>query len=166
MLWYAKMRFGKTLTALEVIRRSQYRRIMEQKKKTEWDLVHHGDHNPYAYLPKMHIFTYNLEEKLKKYVTEEYDTKAFNFREFFKVWYKGPNRNRELPQNAIEGRFVHENDIISFLNMMVKEDSESGYPYSTQESRNMFRHTLWMVPGVEDYNLIVVFENNTIKNMT
>lgn len=28
MLWYAKMRFGKTLTALEVIRRSQYRRVI------------------------------------------------------------------------------------------------------------------------------------------
>ena len=32
--------------------------VMEQKKKTEWDLTHHGDHNPYADLPKMHIFTY------------------------------------------------------------------------------------------------------------
>ena len=28
MLWYAKMRFGKTLTALEVIRQSQYRRVI------------------------------------------------------------------------------------------------------------------------------------------
>ena len=28
MLWYAKMRFGKTLTALEVVRRSQYRRVI------------------------------------------------------------------------------------------------------------------------------------------
>ena len=28
MLWYAKMRFGKTLTALEVIRRCQYRRVI------------------------------------------------------------------------------------------------------------------------------------------
>lgn len=28
MLWYAKMRFGKTLTALEVIRRQQYRRVI------------------------------------------------------------------------------------------------------------------------------------------
>ena len=28
MLWYAKMRFGKTLTALEVVRRPQYRRVI------------------------------------------------------------------------------------------------------------------------------------------
>ena len=123
---------------------------MEQKKKTEWDLTHQGDHNPYADLPKMHIFTYDLGEKLKKYVSDEYDTKAFNFREFFRVWYKGPNGNRELPKNAVEGKFVHENDVNAFLNLMVREDTDSGYPYSTQEYRDMFRHTLWMVPGVKE----------------
>ena len=64
---------------------------MEQKKKTEWDLLHFGDHNPYADLPQMHIFTYDLGEKLKNYLADEYDTKAFNFREFFRVWDKGPN---------------------------------------------------------------------------
>ena len=124
--------------------------VMEQKKKTEWDLLHHGDHNPYADLPKMHIYTYDLGEKLKKYVSDEYDTKAFNFREFFRVWYKGPNSKRELPKGAVEGRFVHENDIISFLNLMAKEDKDSGYPFSNQEYRDMFRHTLWMVPGVKE----------------
>ena len=124
--------------------------VMEQKKKNEWDLLHHGDHNPYADLPKMHIFTYDLGEKLKKYVTDEYDTKAFNFREFFRVWTKGPSGRREIPKGAIEGNFVHENDVLSFLNLMVKEDEDSIYPFSTEEYRNMFRHTLWMVPGVKE----------------
>ncbi len=124
--------------------------VMEQKKKSEWDLVHYGDHNPYADLPKMHIFTYDLGEKLKKYVSDEYGTKAFNFREFFSVWYKGPNGNRTLPENATEGKFVHENDVNAFLDLMVKDDTDSGYPYSTQEYRDMFRHTLWMVPGVKE----------------
>lgn len=124
--------------------------VMEQKKKTEWDSLHHGDHNPYADLPKMHIFTYDLGEKLKKYVSDEYDTKAFNFREFFRVWYKGPNNNRELPKGAIEGNFVHEDDIKSFLDLLVKDDVNSGYPFSTREYRDMFRHTLWMVPGVKE----------------
>lgn len=124
--------------------------VMEQKKKAEWDDTHHGDHNPYSDLPKMHIYTYDLGEKLKKYISDEYETKAFNFREFFRVWYKGPNNNRELPKNAVEGKFVHENDVNAFLDMMVKEDIESGYPYSTKEYRDMFRHTLWMVPGVKE----------------
>ncbi|UKI12648.1 MAG: hypothetical protein L6V84_08300 [Oscillospiraceae bacterium] len=40
--------------------------VMEQKKKAEWDAEHYGDHNPYADLPQMHIYTYDLGEKLKK----------------------------------------------------------------------------------------------------
>lgn len=124
--------------------------VMEQKKKSEWDLLHHGDHNPYADLPKMHIYTYDLGEKLRKFVTDEYDTKAFNFREFFRVWSKGPNGKRELPKDAVEGCFVHEKDVISFLNLMATDDEESIYPFSTKEYRDMFRHTLWMVPGVKE----------------
>ena len=124
--------------------------VMEQKRKAEWDLMHHGDHNPYAELPQMHIFTYDLSEKLKTYVTDEYDSKAFNFREFFRVWSRGPNGKRELPEGATEGRFVHENDVVSFLNLLVTEDAESQYPFANNEYRNMFRHTLWMVPGVKE----------------
>lgn len=146
--------------------------VMEQKKKDEWDLTHHGDHNPYADLPKMHIFTYDLGEKLKKYVSDEYGTKAFNFKEFFNVWYKGPNGNRVLPQDATEGKFVHESDVKAFLNLMVREDIDSGYPYSTQEYRNMFRHTLWMVPGVKEAKALSdllrkhpVFKNFGIANV-
>ena len=146
--------------------------VMEQKKKTEWDLAHYGDHNPYADLPQMHIYTYDLGEKLKKYISDDYGTKAFNFREFFRVWYKGPNGNRELPKKAVEGKFVHENDVNAFLDLMVTEDANSGYPYSTQEYRDMFRHTLWMVPGVKEAKALSellrshhVFKNFGIANV-
>lgn len=124
--------------------------VMEQKKKAEWDICHYGDHNPYADLPQMHIYTYDLGEKLKKYVSDEYDTKAFNFREFFRVWSRGPHGKRELPAGAVEGSFVHEADVRSFLDLMAKEDKDSIYPFSTDAYRNMFRHTLWMVPGVKE----------------
>ena len=124
--------------------------VMEQKKKAEWDAQHYGDHNPYADLPQMHIYTYDLGEKLKKYVSDEYDTKAFNFREFFRVWSRGPHGKREIPQGATEGNFVHEADVRSFLDLMAKEDKDSVYPFSTDAYRNMFRHTLWMVPGVKE----------------
>lgn len=146
--------------------------VMEQKKKADWDLTHKGDHNPYADLPKMHIFTYDLGEKLKKYISDEYDTKAFNFKEFFRVWYKGPSGNRDIPKNVIEGQFVHENDVNAFLDLMVREDTDSGYPYSTQAYRDMFRHTLWMVPGVKEAKALSellrkheVFKNFGIANV-
>ena len=124
--------------------------VMEQKKKAEWDAQHYGDHNPYADLPQMHIYTYDLGEKLKKYVSDEYDTKAFNFREFFRVWSRGPHGKREIPQGATEGNFVHEADVRSFLDLMAKDDKDSIYPFSIDAYRNMFRHTLWMVPGVKE----------------
>lgn len=107
--------------------------VMEQKAKADWDLVHFGDHNPYSTLPKLNIFTYDLGKLISKYKDEEI---AFNFREFFRV--------NEL------GKFLHEEDVRSFLNLISKEDSESDYPYSTLEYRENFRHTLWMVPGVKE----------------
>lgn len=88
------------------------------------------------------------------------------------MWYKGPNSKRDLPKGAVEGKFVHENDVIAFLDMMVKEDSGSGYPFSTQEYRDMFRHTLWMVPGVKEAKALSellrnhpVFKNFGIANV-
>ena len=124
--------------------------VMEQKKKAEWDANHFGDHNPYADLPQMHIYTYDLGEKLRDYIADEYDTKAFNFREFFRVWSKGTHGRRELPRGVTEGSFVHEGDVRSFLDLMATEDPKSIYPFSTHAYRNMFRHTLWMVPGVKE----------------
>jgi hypothetical protein len=107
--------------------------VMEQKAKADWDKIHFGDPNPYASLPKLNIFTYNLGKLLHGYVDEEV---AFNFREFFRV--------SEI------GSFLHEKDVISFLNLICKSDSESNYPYSTKEYRDNFRHSLWMVPGVKE----------------
>ena len=105
--------------------------VMEQKAKAEWDTVHFGDPNPYASLPKLNIFTYDLGKLLHGYVDEEV---AFNFREFFRV-----NES---------GEFLHKKDVLSFLNLICKSDKESNYPYSTEEYRDNFRHSLWMVPGV------------------
>lgn len=38
----------------------------------------------------------------------------------------------------------------SFLDLISSENPESNYPYSTPEYREMFRHTLWMVPSVKE----------------
>lgn len=106
--------------------------IDEQKAKMEWDKNHFGDPNPYAGLPEMNIYTYNLGKLLKDYVDEDI---AFNFREFFRV-------NKE-------GKFVHHNDVKAFIDLLCKKDDLSAYPFSNEEYRNIFRHTLWMVPGVK-----------------
>lgn len=96
----------------------------------------------------MHIYTYNLGELLKtKYVED----KAFNFKEFFRTWTGNIKIDlKPMPKNANIGDFVHENDIISFLNLITKKDSQNNYPFATEKYRDLFRHTLWMVPGVKE----------------
>lgn len=122
--------------------------IMEQDSKEKWSNNHFGDSNPYEELPKMHIYTYNLGELLKtKYVED----KAFNFKEFFHTWTGNIKIDlKPMPKNANIGDFVHENDIISFLNLITKKDSQNNYPFATEKYRDLFRHTLWMVPGVKE----------------
>ncbi len=106
--------------------------VMEQRAKAEWDLTHFGDPNPYACLPRLNIYTYDLNKLLDGYGDSEL---AFNFREFFRV-------------NEV-GEFVHKKDVESFLNLICKKDADSNYPYSTEEYRDNFRHSLWIVPGVK-----------------
>ncbi|WP_430159817.1 Eco57I restriction-modification methylase domain-containing protein [Priestia aryabhattai] len=125
--------------------------IMEQECKSEWDKFHFGDSNPYAELPELKIYTYSLGDVLinKDYVT--YEDKAFNFHEFFRTWTGDFSRDyANMPSTAKEGDFVHEADIWSFLNLMTKEDIKSRYPYATEEYRALFKHSLWMVPGVRE----------------
>ena len=55
-----------------------------------------------------------------------------------------------MPAGAQVGDFVHEADVRSFLDLISSENPESNYPYSTPKYREMFRHTLWMVPGVKE----------------
>lgn len=107
--------------------------VMEQRAKMSWDELHFGDSNPYASLPTLNIYTYDLGRLLHEFVDEDV---AFNFREFFRV--------------NEAGGFCHEKDVRAFLNLLTKEDKDSLYPYANEEYRNIFRHTLWMVPGVKE----------------
>lgn len=122
--------------------------VMEQKAKADWDLNHFGDPNPYAGLPRLNIFTFDLGKALSGF--DDIEDSAFNFKEFFRTWTGDPERDhREMPEGA-EGRFIHEDHVRHFLDLIVKYDPESNYPFSTVEFRNAFRHTLWMVPGVKE----------------
>ena len=125
--------------------------VMEQKAKSEWDEAHFGDSNPYEELPKLNIFTYDLGNVIgnKKYV--ELEDKAFNFREFFRTWTGDMRIDRNpIPEGSKVGDFYHEQDVWSFLNLITKPDDKSCYPYSSEEYRNLFKHSLWMLPGVRE----------------
>ena len=113
--------------------------VMEQRAKASWDLTHFGDPNPYASLPTMNIYTYDLGRLLHEFVDEDV---AFNFREFFRV--------------DEAGSFIHEKDVKAFLNLITKEDKDSCYPFANDDYRNIFRHTLWMLPGVKEARALSV----------
>lgn len=106
--------------------------VKEQEAKAQWDLTHFGDPNPYAGLPTMNIYTYDLGRLLHDYIDEDV---AFNFREFFRV--------------NDSGEFLHKHDVASFLDLLCRKESQSAYPFSNDTYRDIFRHTLWMIPGVK-----------------
>lgn len=105
--------------------------VMEQRAKAQWDIIHKGDPNPYAGLPRLNIYTYDLGRLFEEYADEEM---AFNFREFFRV--------------TESDRFVHHDQMEQFLNLLTITDPDSCYPFTNDNYRNIFRHTLWMLPGV------------------
>lgn len=107
--------------------------VMEQDAKGKWDTAHPGDPNPYAALPEMRIYTFDLAKMLDAFKDE---VLAFNFTEFFRV--------------DTEGKFIHEKDIKYFLDLICKPDPESNYPFATKKFRRYFRHSFWMLPGVRE----------------
>lgn len=132
--------------------------IMEQRAKADWYKNHIGEPNPYAGLPKMHIFTYDMSEVAGGQYSEFTEDKYFNFSEFFKT-----------DQN---GNFVHHDAVRGFLDRLVEKNDDSNYPFSTQEYRDNFRHSLWMVPGVKAAKALSkmlhdhpVFQNFNIANV-
>lgn len=123
--------------------------IMEQREKTEWDMRHFGDSNPYEGLPQLNIYTYDIAEAFPFY--EDIEDKAFNFREFFRVWTgKLRDDGRALPSASCVGKFVHEKDVRQFLKRLCEEDVSSNYPFSEKRFQEYFNHSLWMVPGVKE----------------
>lgn len=145
--------------------------IMEQEAKQNWILNHFGDSNPYEELPKMNIYTYHLEKMIKGYIDVE--DKAFKFGEFFRTWTGDIQKDgKQMPSSVNIGDFVHENDVKSFLDLICKSSNDSNYPFSTEEYRDYFRHTLWVLPGVKEAKALSkllknhhIFKNFDIVNV-
>ena len=123
--------------------------VMEQREKADWYNKHFGDPNPYAALPELQIFTYNLDKLIPGFIDVE--DGAFNFREFFRTWTGNVQKDfKPMPDGVKVGEFVHKESVKRFLDLLCRADSKSNYPFSTQEYREYFRHSLWMVPGVKE----------------
>ena len=139
--------------------------VMEQRAKQEWDDKHFGDPNPYADLPRMQILTFTLPKMVRDEAIE--NNEVFKFHEFFRVWTeedkktyqklidneKSSLRRAELQAQQAEikvDKFIHEGAVRRFLDKLVEESETSQYPFSTDEFREHFRHTFWLLPGVKE----------------
>ena len=108
----------------------------EQKKKRDWD-VSTEEENPYATLPQLNLYTYQMSEIIKDELqqgieidgeTEEY---AFDLNEFFAV---------------VNGKFNHESSVDKFLDAMTRQTK---FPFSTEELRDELKHTFWLLDRVD-----------------
>ncbi len=139
--------------------------VMEQRAKQEWDDQHFGDPNPYADLPRMQILTFTLPKMIRDQAIE--NNEVFKFHEFFRVWTEedkdylqkqidnetNPLKRTELQAKKAEikvDKFIYEGAVRRFLDKLVEESETSQYPFSTDEFREHFRHTFWLLPGVKE----------------
>lgn len=121
--------------------------ISEQQAKLEWNIKHPHEPNPYAELPKMNIFTYDITNNIKDVVDHD---GVFTFNEFLRTWTGNPKADKASMPPGAKGRFVHEDEIKKFLQLLCTKDDTNNFPFSTIEYRQQFRHTLWVVSHVDE----------------
>ena len=107
----------------------------EQAAKRDWA---GEESNPYADLPRLNLFTYQMSEIIKEELirgielegeTTEY---AFDLNEFFST-------------NAA-GRFVYESSVDRFLGALTSQEK---FPFSTDELRQEIKHSFWLLDRID-----------------
>ncbi len=118
--------------------------VMEQEAKLSWDELNPGAPNPYAELPALTIFTYDVDT-FKSHIGsigENFHDSldgAFKFHEFFRV-----NKDDEGNDTA---EFVHEQMVKKFLDLLADDSLPTKFPYATEEYRSYNKHSLWLLPN-------------------
>lgn len=108
----------------------------EQKAKRDWNDPELP--NPYADLPRLNMFTYQMSDIVADEVSRGIDINgetveyAFDLNEFFAT-----NEN---------GYFLHNEDVDRFLDALT---TQRKFPFSTPELRDELRHTFWMLNRVD-----------------
>jgi len=117
--------------------------VMEQYEKFNWDENHPGVPNPYAELPSLKMFTYDIDTlsshigDLDSYI--DVLDGAFKFHEFFRV--KRDHEDKEIPE------FVHEKMVVKYLDLLVNDKIRTKFPYATEKYRSYIKHSLWLLPN-------------------
>lgn len=120
--------------------------VDEQTAKNTWydDPFHAGMPNPYAVLPHMNILTFDLSSVFDKFLEGTGQNKVFKFKDFFRT-----KTGSDIPEDE-RGKFVHEEEVREFIAKLRGKDDDNNFPFSNDDFRKAFRHTLWIVPGVKE----------------
>lgn len=108
----------------------------EQKRKRDWDETNEQE-NPYAILPKLNLYTYQMSEIVKDELSQGIEIQgetveyAFDLNEFFAT---------------NNGKFVHNSSVDKFLDALTKQKK---FPFSTEELRDELKHTFWILDRVD-----------------
>ena len=109
----------------------------EQKKKRDWDASSEIE-NPYANLPRLSLYTYQMSDIVRDRVErgielaeDDVEEFAFDLNEFFAT-----NES---------GKFVHDADVDKFLDALTRQEK---FPFSTAELRDELKHTFWILNRV------------------
>lgn len=121
--------------------------MSEQTEKNNWAINHPGEPNPYAELPQLKILTYDITKTIDNILDQ---TGIFTFQEFFRTWTGNPRADKADMPEGKKGDFVHEDEVQKFLNLLCTKNTENNFPFSTDEYRNQFRHTFWVVSHVNE----------------
>jgi len=118
--------------------------VMEQEEKLTWDERFPGRPNPYAELPSLSMFTYDIDKFASHLgnIGDDFSDAldgAFKFHEFFRVTKDDDGNDK--------AEFVHEVMVRKFLDLLVNDKLDTKFPYATEEYRNYNKHTLWLLPN-------------------
>ncbi len=140
----------------------------EQRAKAEWN--NDDGPNPYAMMPRIAMFTYQISEITEKTAYEG------EFNEFdLNIFFKAEGSGIADGSNKDPAHFVNENDVQHWLDIMrgdfkdmtvdsLKTDIRKvPLPYQDVILRDKLRHTLWYLPNVASceamYNLLHKSQN-------
>lgn len=119
----------------------------EQRAKQEFAAEHPGEWNPYAALPEMRLFTYQMPDELVAVASQgEFD--EFDLNAFFEATGAGPN--------AV---FKHKDEVQKWLDIIrgahvptqidsLKVSSRPPFPYSDTRVLPYLQHSFWFLPSV------------------
>lgn len=113
----------------------------EQRAKANWDNRQEQE-NPYVYLPRLNLYTYQMSEIVKDIVEkgikigDEVKEYAFDLNEFFST----------KTDNQGNISFIYEESVDKFLDSLTTLEK---MPFSTPELREDLSHTFWLLNRVD-----------------